>query len=120
MQNTKLTPQEQIFSLVLGFWQARALAVATELGLSDLLAEGPLHVDELASRTTTNASALFRLLRALVSTGILTRSSPRVFGNTPTGEFLRRDVPGSQWASVLHSLSKRNGPFWRGMSWYTR
>jgi hypothetical protein len=94
-----------------GFWQARVLAVATELGLPDLLAEGPLHVDELASRTKTNASALFRLLRALESIGIFTQTSPRIFGNTPTSECLRRDAPGSQWASVLHSLSKGNGPF---------
>ena len=34
MQNTKPAPHEQIFSAVLGFWQARALAVATELGRS--------------------------------------------------------------------------------------
>ena len=96
MQNTKPVPQEQIFSIVLGFWQARALAVATELGLSDLFAESPLHVDELASRTKTNASALFRLLRALESIGIFTQTSPRVFANTPASECLREDVPGSQ------------------------
>jgi hypothetical protein len=38
-----MTPasQEQIFPVVLAFWQARALAFATELGLPDLLAEGP-------------------------------------------------------------------------------
>ena len=42
-------------------------------GLSDLLVKGPLHVDELASRTKTNASALFRLLRALESVGIFAR-----------------------------------------------
>jgi predicted Rossmann fold nucleotide-binding protein DprA/Smf involved in DNA uptake len=70
MQNTKPAPHEQIFSTVLGFWQARALAVATELGVLDLLAEGPVHVDDLASRTKTNASALFRLLRALESIGV--------------------------------------------------
>jgi hypothetical protein len=68
-------------------------------------------VDELARRTKTNASALFRLLRALESTGIFIQTSPRVFGNTPTSECLRRDAPGSQWASVLHSLSNGNGPF---------
>ena len=85
--------------------------MATELGLPDLLADGPLHIDELTRRTKTNASALFRLLRALESIGIFTQTSPRVFGNTPTSECLRRDAPGSQWASVLHSLSKGNGPF---------
>jgi hypothetical protein len=85
--------------------------VATELGLPDLLAEGPLHIDELASRTETNASALFRLLRALESTKIFTQTSPRVFVNTPTSECLRKDVPGSQWPLVLQNLSKGNGPF---------
>jgi hypothetical protein len=39
MENTKSTPQEQILPIVLGFWQARALAVATDLGLPDLLAK---------------------------------------------------------------------------------
>ena len=105
MQNTKPAPHEQILSIVLGFWQARALAVATELGLPDHLAAGALDVDELASRTKTNASALFRLLRALASTGIFMQTSPRVFGNTPTSECLRKDVPGSQWPLVLQNLS---------------
>jgi len=109
--NTKPSPQEQILSIVLGFWQARALAVAAELGVPGLLAEGPLRVDELASRTNTNASALFRLLRALESTGIFTQISPRVFGNTPSSECLRKDVPGSQWSLVLQNLFKGNGPF---------
>src|SRR5262245_61399312 len=122
IQNTKSAPNEQIFAIVVGFWQARALAVATELGLPDLLAEGPLHVDELASRTKTSASALFRLLRALESIGIFTQTSPRVFGNTPTSECLRRDAPGSQWASVLHSLSKGNGTFeaWNDLAYAVR
>src|SRR6476659_9693138 len=101
MQNTKPRPHEQIFSIVLGVWQARALGVATELGLPDLLAERPLHVDELARRTKTNASALFRLLRALESTGIFTQTTPRMFGNTQTSECLRKDVPGSQWPLVV-------------------
>src|SRR5262245_64577967 len=122
MKHITPAPHEQIFSIVLGFWQARALAVATELGVPDLLAEGALPVDELARRTKTNASALFRLLRALESIGIFTQTSPRVFGNTPTSECLRKDVPGSQWASVLHSLSKGNGPFegWNELEYAVR
>ena len=111
MQNTKPAPHEQILSIVLGFWQARALAVATDLGLPDILAEGPLHVDELASRTKTNVSALFRLLRALESIGIFIQASPRVFFNTATSECLRKDVFGSQWPTVIHCLSEGNGPF---------
>src|SRR5262249_17122177 len=122
MQNTKPAPHEQVFSIVVGFWQARALAVATELGLSDLLAEGPLHVNELARRTKTNASALFRLLRALESIGIFTQVSPRVFSNTALSESLRQGAPGSQRSMVLHSLARGNGPFegWNELEYAVR
>lgn len=115
MQNTNPAPHEQIFSLVLSFWQARTVAVATELDLAGLLAAGPLHVDELAARTKTNALALFRLLRALESIGIFTQTTPRVFANTPTSDSLRSDVAGTQRAFVLHALSQGYGLFegWR-------
>jgi hypothetical protein len=105
MQSTTPTPSEQILSIVLGFWKARALAVATELGLPDLVTERALHVEELANRTKTNPSALFRLLRALESVGIFTEVSPRVFANTATSESLRKETTDSQWALlrfVLH------------------
>jgi hypothetical protein len=54
-------PHEQILNIVMGFWQSRALAVAAELELADLLAEGAVPVDSLASRTRTDASSLFHL-----------------------------------------------------------
>jgi len=81
MQNTTPTPHDQIQSIVLGFWHGRALAVATELGVPDMLANGPRHVDELALRTQTNPSALFRLLRTLENIGIVVQAAPRVFYN---------------------------------------
>jgi hypothetical protein len=58
------TPHEQILAITAGFWQSRALAVAAELELADLLAAGPLHIDAIASRTKTHTASLFRLLRA--------------------------------------------------------
>ena len=106
MQNTKLASKEQILPIVVGFWQARALAVATELALPDLLAEGPLPLEDLAIQTKTDASALFRLLRALASIGIFAEASPRVFVNSATSETLRKDSPSSQRPMVLHCLSK--------------
>lgn len=120
--SNKPAPEEQILPLVMGFWQARALAVATELGLPDLLAAGPMHVGELGNRTKTNASALFRLLRALESIGIFVQSSPRVFSNTATSACLRKDVPGSQWSTVVHCLAKGSGPFegWNQLEYAVR
>ena len=110
MQNVQPAPQEWILPIVMGFRQARALAVATELGLAEFLADGPLDVDRLANRSRTDASALFRLLRALESIGFFTQTSPRVFSNTATSDCLRKDVPGSQWPLVVHGLSKGCGP----------
>jgi predicted transcriptional regulator len=82
--SNKTARQERILPIVLGYWQARAIAVATELGVPDLLAEGPLHVDALASRTNTDAWAVFRLLHALESIGIFTQASPRVCATKKT------------------------------------
>ena len=104
------TPHEKILSIVQGFWRARAVAVATELDLPELLADGPMHVEELARRTETNSAALFRLLRALESVGIFTQSAPRTFSNTAMSASLRKSAAGSQWPMVLHCLGKGNGP----------
>ena len=50
---------------------------------------------ELAETTSTNADALYRLLRALASVGIFAEGEPRQFALTPLAEPLRSDVPGS-------------------------
>jgi len=102
---------EQILSIILGYWQANALGLATKLGLADLLAEGPLQVEELAGRTGANAGALFRMLRALESIGIFTQTDRRTFANTPVSELLRNDSPDSQAAGVVHQLCKGNGSY---------
>ena len=73
--------------------------------LADLLADVPLHVDELAKRTNTHAPSLFRVLRALECTGIFAQVSPKVFANTPASQCLRRNLPGSQWAWLRTCLS---------------
>lgn len=110
-------PCEQIARIVIGFWQSLTLVAAADLELADLLAEGPLHVDDIANRTKTHSSTLFRLLRALESVGVFAQVSPRVFANTPASECLRKNVPGSQWALVRMNLSTGGGLFeaWAGL-----
>ena len=101
----------------MGFWQSRALAVAAELELADFLADGPLAVDTLASRSKTDSSSLYRLMRVLESIGIFTQVSPQVFANTPASECLRKNVAGSQWATVRTILSVGYGQYdaWAGL-----
>jgi len=103
-ERTLPTPQEQILRIVTNHWQGRCVGVAAQLEVADHLADGPLHVDVLAQRTETHAPSLYRVLRALESTGIFTQTSPRVFANTPQSDCLRRHKPGSQWAWVRMCL----------------
>jgi SAM-dependent methyltransferase len=111
MQIPTPTPHEHITSILLGQWQARAVALATELGLADLLAEGPVHINDLASQTNTKPDCLYRLLRALESIHIFSQITPMVFENSPTSRCLQHGTPDSQRSWVLCHLSKRNGQF---------
>lgn len=101
-----------------GYWMTQAIYVAAELGIADQLATGPMKVEALAEQSNADSSALYRLLRALASTGIFSEDSHRTFSLSPLAENLRSDVPGSQrafaimsgaelfqtWGSLLHSV----------------
>lgn len=112
-----LTPQDQILGIVNNHWQSCCVGAAAQLELADLLADGPLHVDVLAQRTKTHGPSLYRMLRALESTGIFAQTSPGVFGNTPASECLRRDLAGSNWAWIRFTLCAGAPVFegWRGL-----
>ena len=112
------TPQQQIIAAIMGFRQSRAIAAAADLGLADLLANGPLHIDSLAEMTLTHSRSLFRMMRALESAGIFAQVSPRVFANTPVSECLRSNVPGSLRSAVRAVLSSGHGEYdaWAGFA----
>jgi hypothetical protein len=103
-------PYLQLLELsVFSLSRNRALAVAVELDIAGHLAEGPLAVEVLATKTGTHAPSLFRLLRALASIGVFEQVRPAVFGNSQMSVLLQKGVPGSFWAtnrfSALISLS---------------
>lgn len=88
-----------------------------ELGIADLLAGGPSHVDDLAARSGAHAPSLYRALRALASKEIFTEVRERTFALTPLAELLREDHPLSlrdayllmpadvaAWARMDHTL----------------
>ena len=73
----------------------QTIYAAVELGIPYLLAKGERTSDELAEASGADPSALYRLLRALASLGILHEANERRFSLTPFGEPLRSDVQGS-------------------------
>lgn len=93
----------QMVQLTIGAWLAQAVSVAARLGVADELVTGPRSVDELAKSTGTDASTLYRLLRALGSADVFRELDGRRFKLTPLSDLLRTDVPGSMrsWATFI-------------------
>jgi ubiquinone/menaquinone biosynthesis C-methylase UbiE len=113
------SPGERLLHIVLGYRVSQAIRVAVQLGIPDLLAEGPLNADNLAAATGSHAPSLYRVLRLVASEGIFAEDGDRRFSLTPMGEMLRRDAPGSlrpmslvttidalwqAWGDLLHSV----------------
>src|SRR5215469_10124605 len=94
---------QQLDQMITGYWISQAIYAAAKFGIADHLKDGPKTVEELAGATSTNADALYRLLRALASVGIFTEGEPRHFSLTPLAELLRSDVAGSKRALALMS-----------------
>jgi orsellinic acid C2-O-methyltransferase len=90
-----LAHASRLLEIVNGSWMTQATRVAAELGLPDLIAEGPRTADDLAAATNTHAPSLHRLLRALVTLDICRERADGTFDLTPMGQLLCTDADGS-------------------------
>jgi hypothetical protein len=95
-----LADATRLLAIVNSSWMSQATRVAAELGLADLLADGPRSAAELAGATGTHAPALHRLLRALVTIDVCREQDDGTFALTPMGRLLGTEVEGSvrSWA----------------------
>ncbi len=96
----------------------QAIYVASELGIADLLTDGPRTAEELAEQTSTHCGSLYRVLRALASVGIFMEDTDGRFSLTPLAECLRSDITYSlrsfgimlgaelyqSWGNLLYSV----------------
>jgi hypothetical protein len=98
--------------LVDGFRVTQTIYAGVDLGIPDLLADGERTADDLAEASGANPSALYRLLRALASLGILHEADGRRFSLTELGQPLRANVPGS-----LHGWVTLQGRDYVWRSW---
>ena len=107
------SPQEVILGMALGYLVSRSLHVATELGIADLLKDGPKSIEELARATGAHQQSLYRLLRMLAGHGVFAEASPRRFQLTPVAAVLQTGVPGS-----LHDAVRMIGDMAGDGSWW--
>lgn len=107
--------------LMTAFRVSQALFVVSELGVAELLADGPKPIAELADRTDSDADALSRVLRLLVHEGVFEERESRVFALTPLGEqlpslraqarYLSRPYQWNVWTDLLHSVRTGTSAF---------
>jgi hypothetical protein len=83
-------PGEELIRLFRGYWVSRAIYVAAELGIADLLADGPRTVDELAATTKTHPQSLYRVLRLLAGEGVFAEGDDGRFELTPKAASLKQ------------------------------
>lgn len=100
------------------------LRVVSDLGVADLLVDGPQPIAGIASKVGAHEGALQRALRALACKGVFTEPEPGVFALTPLAEPLRSDHPMSlrdvytllpsdvqAWAQLEHTIRTGRSAF---------
>lgn len=111
-------PPVTLLQMMTGYWVSQAIYVAAKLGIADLLVDGPVSCDDLATATRTHAPSLQRTLRALASVGVFSEVAPGHFALTPLATLLRSATPDSMralaimygeeqyraWGDFLHSV----------------
>lgn len=106
---------DEIMQIGLGFWGAKTLLSAVEIGLFTELAEGPLHGDVLRDRMGLHERSSLDFFDSLVSLGLLARDGS-AYSNTPeTNVFLDRNKP-SYVGGLLEMANARLYPFWGNLT----
>ena len=116
---TATTPQTQkppahagIFQLLNGIAVAGALAGLAQLAIPDLVEHGPKSADELAREVGADPRALYRLMRATASVGVLSEGPDGKFSETPMSAVLRSNSnPSLRGFAIMH------GTEWHARGW---
>lgn len=104
--SSAVPPSLQLFLMSEGLVVSTTLAMVAEIGIADLLAEGPRHFEDLAKATATHPRSLYRVLRLMSSVGVFAEIEPSHFALTPVGEILRTGVAGSMRSWVRMVMSR--------------
>jgi len=110
-----------------GAWRARVVHVLAELGVPDLLAQGPATVAQIAEAVGAHEPTLRRLLRAASTSGVFQRSADgETYEHTELSAVLCTDPPNPEstdalfqaatwhwraWGELLHCARTGEGSF---------
>jgi hypothetical protein len=111
----ELTP-ENIMQLGLGFWGAKTLLSAIELGLFTELAKGPLDANEVEKRLNLHPRSVRDFLDALVALHMLERDENGKYRNTPETDLFLDQAKPSYAGGILEMANARLYPFWGALT----
>jgi hypothetical protein len=95
-----------------GVHVAGAIGCVAKLGIPDLVEAGPQSAHELAAQIGAHPGALYRLLRATASVGVLAEGPDGKFSQTPLSAVLRRDAQ-----PTLRALAIMGASAWHMRGW---
>ena len=78
--------------LIVGGRISQLIGLSVQLGIPDLLKNGPRTNEDLAAASNSDPQALYRALRLLASEGVFVEESERTFRSTPLSETLLSDA----------------------------
>ena len=101
-----------VLQILSGVHVAGVVSCIARLGIPDLVEAGPKSAEELAKQIGAQPRALYRLMRAAASVGILAESADGKFSETPMSALLRTNGSPS-----LRGYAIMSGREWHGMGW---
>jgi O-methyltransferase/methyltransferase family protein len=114
-----MTPQPQtppahvgILQVMNGVLVAGAVSCLAQLGIPDLIDASPKSAQELATQLGADPHALYRLMRATASVGVLSEGPDGKFSQTPMSAVLR-----SKATPSLRAFAIMTGREWHGRGW---
>ena len=109
-----------IFQLLNGSFVAGAVACLASLGIPDLVEAGPKSADELATRIGAHPQALYRLMRATASVGVLSEGPDGKFSETPMSAVLRTNGTPSLRAFAIMGWRDWHARAWAQLDYCVR
>jgi hypothetical protein len=98
--------------MMLGAAQTQLIRLMAQLGIADLLKEGPKSMETIATATGAQRLPLTRVMRALARLGLVEETESGQFACTPMGALLQREHPES-----LRGYAVLFGAEWNFRAW---
>ncbi len=116
LPNKLVPPPFRVIQLGSAFWQSRALYVAAELGIADIIDDEKKSSQHIAELLNLNADYLYRLLRMLASIGVFEELSERCFQNNKLSNCLKKEHPQSVRDMILlHNSPEMSHPWFESL-----